>query len=282
MDMFGEHPGSAQIEFVDAPELGEGGAEQEALSDSDIPEFDEYDDEDEPDAEESGTHTHGDPPPARTAATVGQVIPPKRPDRAESTASGQTQYARAVAGLNAQDRERIERLGIKPVARSAEEAKTEMTASGDTLLVEMVTTLERIKGAADSLNPDAIAKGIMSAVSGRLSSAFSWRERLRWLSIGAAIAAAVFVCGLFLGRSLDLGGYRERYAARTQSLPHAAAVLRSPAREEILDLVSRNDSATLRDLARCAAGMGLRRVRSTSGVSVCAGAGADRGFYPIP
>lgn len=159
--------------------------------------------------------------------------------------------------------------------------------SDDPLLRGLLDALKRLESIADELPGDVVkALGgggiLMDALAKKLAPAMTLRARLKLFAWGVCVAGVLFIGGIMVGRQIDLGGYRERYMMRALSLPHAAAVLRSANREDVLDLISRNDSATLRELARCSPDFGLKVVKSYGGSAVCAGAGAQRGFYPIP
>jgi|GEM_PF-4507713 len=159
--------------------------------------------------------------------------------------------------------------------------------SDDPLLRGLLDALKRLESIADELPGDVVKAlggggALMEALAKRMAPTMTLRARLKLLAWGACVASVLFVGGVVVGRQMDIGAYRERYMVRALSLPHAAAVLRSTNREEILDLISRNDSSTLRALARCSSDFGLRIVKSYGGSAVCAGVGAQRGFYPVP
>ncbi|MHB8425402.1 MAG: hypothetical protein ACYDB9_09655 [Gammaproteobacteria bacterium] len=146
-------------------------------------------------------------------------------------------------------------------------------------LSDVVTQLGATLGTIDH---KALAAHIAGQVSARVGRGFAARFRIQWGIIGGALALAIFICGLFVGRGLDLGHYREQYEEKIMALPHVRNVLLSPRGAAISSLIARNDSATLYELARCSSDLGLRLLPARGGGDVCAGVGASKGFWIAP
>lgn len=140
----------------------------------------------------------------------------------------------------------------------------------------------QVGAALGTIDHKTLATHIAGQVSARVGRGFATRFRIQWGIIGGALALAIFLCGLFVGRGLDLGHYRERYDLKVMALPHVRNVLLSPSGAAISSLIERNDPSTLYALARCSSDLGLRLLPAHGGGKVCAGVGASKGFWIAP
>ena len=169
---------------------------------------------------------------------------------------------------------------FKDIPADLKAAAKEIADSTQAVAQAAVTQLGAALGTIDH---KALSAHIAGQVSARVGRGFATRFRVQWGIIGGALALAIFLCGLFVGRGLDLGHYRERYDLKIMALPHVRNVLLSPRGAAISSLIERNDPATLYALAKCSSALGLRLLPAAhGGGKVCAGVGASKGFWTAP
>lgn len=157
----------------------------------------------------------------------------------------------------------------------AVEYPSKLKAASQEVVNEAVKSLGAALGKVDS---ESLATAVTEKVVGKVDASFGSRIRVKWAAVGVGLSLAVFVTGLFTGRELDMGHYREAYFAKVAQLPHAANVLKSPVGLKLLTILDLNNNDALSDIANCSSNAGLSLHRAQGGGAVCAGKGATRGW----
>lgn len=175
-----------------------------------------------------------------------------------------------------------ERLA-KMVDRSAGEAADRLADAAGTLNAEHVG--DRIVARVAPRLGDTLERELMQPAAKRLRIEVA-KHRWRWLSLGIGGGAVLpllgVLVGFWLGRSADLGSYREEYVQKAAELPTIAAFVQRDLGARVYSLALRNPDAVLRQITTCSSDLGLRIVKSTTGERVCTGGPNARSAWRLP